>query len=53
MSIDLPGSNTDLVKPMHVGNEIKTHRMFDHAKCLNDWTTLACYVYNNEYCKVL
>lgn len=23
------------------------------VKCLNDWTTLACHVYNNEYRKVL
>jgi hypothetical protein len=27
--------------------------MFDHVKCLKDWTTLACHVYNSKYCKVL
>ena len=27
--------------------------MFDHIKRLNDWTTLACHVYNSKYCKVL
>jgi hypothetical protein len=27
--------------------------MFDHVKCLKDWTTLACYVYDSKYCTVL
>ena len=27
--------------------------MFDHVKRLKNWTTLACYVYDNKYCKVL
>jgi hypothetical protein len=27
--------------------------MFDHVKRLRDWTTMACHVYDNRYCKVL
>ena len=27
--------------------------MFDYVKCLKDWTTLACHVYDSKYCKVL
>ncbi len=27
--------------------------MFDHVKCVQSWTTMACHVYNLVYCKVM
>ena len=27
--------------------------MFDHVKCLKNWTTMVCYVYDSRYYKVL
>jgi hypothetical protein len=27
--------------------------MFDHIKRVQEWTTMACYVYNAMYCKVM
>lgn len=27
--------------------------MFDHVKCLKDWTRMACCVYDGKYRKVL
>ena len=27
--------------------------MFDHFKCLKDWTIFACHMYERKYCKVL
>jgi len=27
--------------------------MFDHAKCVVGWTTMACHVYDLIYCKVM
>jgi hypothetical protein len=27
--------------------------LFDHVKRLKDWTTMACYVYDIKYCKVM
>ena len=54
MSIDLPRNCVDLVKHMQVGGDMNNlWIMFDHVKCLKDWTTLACHVYDSEYCKVL
>jgi hypothetical protein len=26
---------------------------FDHFKCVEGWTTMACHVYNPEYCNFL
>ena len=54
MSINLPGSVVDLVKSMQVGRIIvNSYVIFDHVKRLKDWTTIACHVYDNKYCKVL
>jgi hypothetical protein len=27
--------------------------MFDHVKHVQEWTTMACHVYDSMYCKVL
>ena len=27
--------------------------MFDHVKCLKDWTTLTCHMYDIKYYKAL
>ena len=54
MSVDLPGSGVDLVKCMQVEGYIENSWiMFDHVKCLKDWTTFACYVYDSKYCKIM
>ena len=39
---------------MHVGGDMENlWIMFDHVKVLKHWTTLACHVYDNKYCKIL
>ena len=54
MSVDLPCSGVELVKRMQVGEGMeKFWIMFDHVKCLKDWTTTACHVYDSRYYKVL
>lgn len=54
MLVDLPGSGVDLVKRMHVGGDMENlWIMFDRIKLLKDWTTLACHVYDDKYCKIL
>lgn len=54
MSIDLAGSGVNLVRSMLVGGDLIFFRiMFDYVKQLKDWTTMACHVYDNKYCKVL
>jgi hypothetical protein len=54
ISVDLPGSGVDLVKRMQEGGDMENSWiMFDHIKCLKDWTTLACHVYDSKYYKVL
>jgi hypothetical protein len=27
--------------------------MFDHVKCVKNWTTMACHVYDSAYCRVM
>jgi hypothetical protein len=27
--------------------------MFDHVKCVDGWTIMACHVYNLAYCKMM
>ena len=27
--------------------------MFDHVKCIKEWTKMACHVYDAAYCKVM
>jgi hypothetical protein len=41
------------VKIMQIGGDMENSwSMFDHVKCLCEWTTMACHVYDNTYCKV-
>ena len=54
MLINLPSSGVNLVKRMYVGGGMENSWItFEHVKRLKDWTTFACHVYNNKYCKVL
>ena len=54
MTVDLPGSGVDLVKCVQVGRNMENSWIiFDHVKRLKDWTTLACYVNNSKYYKML
>ena len=54
MHVDLAGSGVDLVKHMQCGGNMENlWVMFDHVKILRDWTTMACHIYDNKYCKVL
>ncbi len=27
--------------------------MFDHVKCVANWTTMACHVYDWAYCEIM
>jgi hypothetical protein len=48
------GSGVDLVKCMHPGGDLENAwLMFDHVKCVKEWTTMACHVYDAAYCKVM
>ena len=39
MSVDLPGSDVELVKMMQVGGDmVNSWIMFDHVKRVKDWT---------------
>ena len=54
MSVDLPGTDVELVKRMQVGKNMENSWiMFNHVKRVKDWTTIACHVYDSQYCKVL
>lgn len=54
MSVDLQESGVDLVKRMHVGENMENSWIiFEHVKCLKDCTTLTCHVYHSKHCKVL
>jgi hypothetical protein len=49
-----PGSGVDLVKRMQPGSDLQNAwMMFDHVKCVKDWTTMACHVYDPQYKKVM
>lgn len=53
MLVDLPWSGVNCVKCMQVGRDMKNYWvLFDHIKCLKDWTTLAYHMYDSKYCKV-
>ena len=52
----VPGSGVELVKRMQVGRGGDMENswiMFDHVKRVRNWTTMACHVYDSQYCKVL
>jgi len=49
-----PGSGVDLVKCMQPGGDLQNGWvMFDHIKCVKEWTTMACHVYDPQYKKVM
>jgi hypothetical protein len=48
------GSGEDLVKRMQPGRDLENAwLMFDHVKRVQEWTTMACHVYDAAYCKVM
>ncbi len=54
MSMHGDGSGYDLVKWMQPRGNLQTAWiMFDHVKHVEDWTTLACHVYDSFYYKVM
>jgi hypothetical protein len=54
MLVDGPGSGVDLIKRMQLGGDLENAWLiFDHVKRVKEWTTMACHVYNAEYCKVM
>jgi hypothetical protein len=54
MLVDKPGSGVDLVKRMQPGGDLENAWfIFDHVKCVQEWTTMACHVNNVAYCKVM
>ncbi len=49
-----PGSGVDLVKRMQPGGDLENSwLMFDHVKRVQNWTTMACHVYDATYCRVM
>ncbi len=47
-------SGVDLVKQMQPrGDLANTWIVFDHVKCVQAWTTMACHVYDTTYCHVM
>ena len=47
-------SGVDLVKQMQAGGDLEcAWMMFNHLKQMKDWTTMACYVYDSLYRKVM
>ena len=54
MSEEGPGSGVALVKRMQPGEDLQNSWiMFDHVKRVKGWTTMACHVYDPEYCRVM
>jgi hypothetical protein len=54
MLIDGLGSGVELVKRMQLGGNLENAWLkFDHVKCVQEWTTMVCHVYNAVYCKVM
>lgn len=54
MSEKGPGSGVDLVKRMQPGGDLQdSWIMFDHVKRTKGWTTMACHVYDSQYCRVM
>ncbi len=53
MSFYGPTSGVDLVRHMQRGGDLQNcWLMFNHVKCVHEWTTMACHVYNLVYYKV-
>jgi len=54
MSLYGLGSGVDLVRHMQLGGDLQNSwLMFDHVKCFQEWTTMACHVYDSVYCSPL
>ena len=48
------GSGVDLVRRMQPGGDLEhAWIMFDHVKCVTNWTTMACHVYDATYQRVM
>ena len=49
-----PASDLDLVTRMQPGGDLQdSWLMFDHMKHVNNWTTIACHIYDSQYCRVM
>jgi len=49
-----PGSGVDLVKRMQLDGDLENvWLMFDHVKCVKDWTIMAWHVYDTGCRKVM
>ena len=49
-----PASGVDLVTRMQPGGDLQdSSLMFDHVKRVSNWTTMACHVYDSQYCRVM
>ena len=49
-----PASGVDLVTRMQPGGDLEdSSLMFDHVKRVSNWTTMACHVYDSQYCRVM
>ena len=47
-------SGVDLVTRMQPGGDLQdSWLMFDHVKRVSNWTTMACHVYDSQYCRVM
>jgi hypothetical protein len=54
MLVDGLESGVDLVNRIQPRRDLKNvWLMFDHVKCVQEWTTKACHVYDVVYCKVM
>jgi hypothetical protein len=54
MLVDRLGSSVDLVKRMQPGGDLENAwLLFDQVKRVQEWTTMACHVYEATYYKVL
>lgn len=52
--MDFFDGGVELVKRMQAGGDMKTSWIiFDHVKCLKDWTRIPCHVYDIKDYKVL
>jgi hypothetical protein len=49
-----PGCGVYLVNRMQSGGDLEhAWIMFDHVKCVKNWTTMACHVYDSAYYLVM
>jgi hypothetical protein len=49
-----PGSGMHLINRMQSGGDLENAWiMFDQAKRVKHWTTMACHVYDSTYCRVM